>query len=152
MKSSLPTETRKSVLRRARELGAHEWADLVVAVGELAVARLKLAWSNPEPLLDARPARGTGKVADAGGGRLGRVSKAIARASHRVPWRADCLVQALAARRWLSRQGIRTDLVFGVRPPAGTSLDAHAWLTCGDVVVTGGDVAEFVPLSPRSKH
>lgn len=152
MKSSWPTETRGSVLRRARDLGAHEWADLVIAVVELAVARLKLAWSNPEPLLNARPARGTAKVADAGGGRLRRVSKAIARASHRVPWRADCLVQALAARRWLSRHGIGTDLVVGVRPPAGRSLDAHAWLTCGDVVVTGGDVAEFVPLSPHGQR
>ena len=76
-----------------------------------------------------------------------RVAFAIPRAAARVPWRSDCLVQALAGERWLSRNGVDTTLTLGVRKDLPAEFEAHAWLTAGDRIVTGGDVSGYVPLA-----
>jgi hypothetical protein len=55
----------------------------------------------------------------------------------RVPWRSDCLVQALAARLWLERSGTEGVLRLGARRVDGGIL-AHAWLEVGGVPVSGG--------------
>jgi hypothetical protein len=73
-----------------------------------------------------------------------RVAYAIPRVGARVPWRSDCLVQALAARHWLAREGVASNLTIGVRNEGGFA--AHAWLKVGDEVVTGGPIADFAPL------
>jgi hypothetical protein len=69
---------------------------------------------------------------------------------HRVPWRADCLVQAMAAQHWLRRHGLESRIAIGVRERGEGPFEAHAWLMCGDIAVTGGDIREYVPLQmPR---
>ena len=75
-----------------------------------------------------------------------RVAFAIPRVGTRLPWRADCLVQALAAQRWLRRHGVATQLIIGARKPTPTEFEAHAWLKVGERVVTGGDIGGYVPL------
>lgn len=62
---------------------------------------------------------------------------ALEAAGKRVPWRADCVVQALAAKFWLERAGVETAFRLGVRREAGGLL-AHAWLEVGGVPVSGG--------------
>jgi hypothetical protein len=74
------------------------------------------------------------------------VRLAIARASHRLPWRADCLVQAIAAQHWLRRLGVETSLRIGVPGKARDPFEAHAWLMHGDEVITGGDIRDYAPL------
>jgi len=76
-----------------------------------------------------------------------RVAFVIPRVAARLPWRADCLVQALAARRWLARHGVTTTLTLGVPRDKPADFEAHAWLTAGDRIVTGGDVSGYVPLA-----
>ncbi len=71
----------------------------------------------------------------------------IPRVAARLPWRADCLVQALAARRWLGGQGVATKLTLGVPREKPTDFEAHAWLSAGTRIVTGGDISGYVPLS-----
>ena len=66
----------------------------------------------------------------------------------RVPWRSTCLVQALAARRWLARRGVASELVLGARKPGGAELDAHAWLKAGERIVVGGDGQGYAPFTP----
>lgn len=75
-----------------------------------------------------------------------RVTYVIPRVAARLPWRADCLVQALAAERWLASAGIATRLTIGVPRVKRPDFEAHAWLTAGDKVVTGGDISGYVPL------
>lgn len=75
-----------------------------------------------------------------------RVAYVIPRVAARLPWRADCLVQALAAERWLARAGIATMLTLGVPRAKRPEFEAHAWLSAGDRIVTGGDVRGYVPL------
>jgi hypothetical protein len=71
-----------------------------------------------------------------------RVRRAVRVASRRVPWPSRCLAQALAARAMLQRRGIRTTLVLGVAKGVEGDFEAHAWLRCGEHVVTGGDGIE----------
>jgi hypothetical protein len=58
-----------------------------------------------------------------------------------------CLVQTIAASRMLTRRGIRWTMRVGVRRDAN-ALEAHAWLVCGDRIVTGGRQARtMTPLA-----
>lgn len=66
-----------------------------------------------------------------------RVGDAVTIMSAYTPFKATCLVQALAARRVLTAKHVRATLYFGVhRLEAG--FGAHAWLRVGTEVVTGG--------------
>ena len=149
MRSSSPDN--RSLLGRARNLSSGEWLDLAVAALELGRARLRLARIDAAALLEGAAAGATAGRSPAGqDSRVARVSKAIARASHRLPWRTDCLVQALAAQSWLRRYSLESQIVIGAKERVQDPFEAHAWLTCGDVVVTGGDVGGYAPLeAPR---
>lgn len=134
-------------LRRAAALGPRVGFDLFRAVAELAIARLRLSAQGPERLLAAGNDSPHANLSPIQTHLIDRVAFAIPRAAARVPWRATCLVQALAARRWLAREGIASQLVLGARKD-GDALDAHAWLTVGDRVVIGGDVSGHQPFRP----
>ena len=55
--------------------------------------------------------------------------------------------QALAARRWLARRGIGSNVHIGVRKDQ-LCFQAHAWLKVGERIVTGGDVSSYAELPP----
>jgi Transglutaminase-like superfamily len=64
-----------------------------------------------------------------------------------VPWKPTCLVRAVAARQVLARRMIVSDLVLSVTPASGKTVDAHAWLEAGGLVVTGrNEKAKYVPI------
>ena len=65
-----------------------------------------------------------------------RVSRAIGVAARFTPWDSNCLAQALAGSGMLRIRGVPCQLYLGVARP-GDSVAAHAWLTCGDVFVSG---------------
>ena len=67
-----------------------------------------------------------------------RVSYAVSAAANHVPWRSDCFPQTIAARMLLKRQGHESIIHVGVERVGEDVLNGHAWLTCGDVIVTGG--------------
>ena len=68
-----------------------------------------------------------------------RVGRAVVSAAAHTPWRSACLEQALAAAGLLRRGAIPGSLYLGVvrDPTQPDGMAAHAWLRCGDVVVTG---------------
>jgi hypothetical protein len=67
--------------------------------------------------------------------RLRWITSAVAR---RVPWRADCLPQAIAVMGILARRRIPATVYFGVRDPASAArFEAHAWVRAGSAGVTG---------------
>ena len=120
--------------------------DVTRAAVELAVARLHHRGHQLEALIDRNPApaealsRADASLAD-------RIAFVIPRVAARVPWRADCLVQALAAERWLASAGIASRLTLGVPRDKRPDFEAHAWLTAGNRIVTGGDISGYVPLA-----
>ncbi|MEL7690796.1 lasso peptide biosynthesis B2 protein [Citromicrobium bathyomarinum] len=64
---------------------------------------------------------------------------AIALAASRVPFRAVCLQQAVAAKLMLRRRGIPATVRFGLAPAIApdTLPRAHAWVSAGKVKVAG---------------
>lgn len=129
------------------------WLDLLRAAAELALARYRLGslpaqellWQTRQPEPIPAPAASLASQALAA-----RIAFAIPRVAARLPFRADCFIQAMAARRWLLRKGIASSLTLGTRLDAPGGFAAHAWLTCQGRLVTGGDIRGYVPLGPRT--
>jgi len=69
------------------------------------------------------------------------VSLAIRRASGRTPWESACLVQALAAKMMLKCRRFPSTLYLGMAKDENkhTGLKAHAWVRCGDTIVSGNE-------------
>lgn len=136
-------------VRRALRLPRGSWPPLGRAVLELAVARMRLEADHSRHLLNAKLARRSPPVAlTSDQARLvDQVAFAIPRIAQRLPWRADCLVQALAGERWLRRRGVTAQIIIGVNKDGLAPLDAHAWLEAGGRIVTGGDIAAYSPLA-----
>jgi hypothetical protein len=145
--SALPEVPRPSLATRLVRMGRQDWADMLRAAWHLAQARRVLGRLDPRgfrPGAAADPAPLPCPLAPA---QLDRMSRAIGRAALLVPWRADCLVQAEAGRRWIAGLGVAAEIRLGARKGPDGRLDAHAWLLCGGLVVTGGDISRYVPFA-----
>jgi len=150
----MPSSERRLValrrdFRQAVRLDRETWLDLGRAVIELAIARVRLRSRQAGDLLgSSAPAdRRSHQALDRDRTRLvERVAFAIPRAGGRLPWRANCLVQALAAQHWLDRHGVESQLLIGVRTSVPSDFEAHAWLKVGERVVTGGDISGYVAM------
>lgn len=93
-----------------------------------------------------------------------RVGWAISRAAPRTPTNSNCYPQALTAWWLLHRKQIPTTFYYGAAfEEDGTALEAHVWVRCGPLVVTGGGprrrfapltwFADFQPqISPARQH
>jgi hypothetical protein len=106
------------------------------AIWQLAIARVRLARVPVGAILED-----LGSGAASWQATTGEVEAVIARAitsaAARVPWRSDCLLQAMAASAMLRKRNLPGHVCIGVRRGAGGALEAHAWLVSGDYVVTG---------------
>lgn len=67
------------------------------------------------------------------------IGEAVRSAANNTPWESLCLPQAVAAQWMLKRRCIAATLYLGVtKVNAGPGqLAAHAWLRCGDSIITG---------------
>lgn len=72
-----------------------------------------------------------------------RIGYIIPRISARLPWRSDCVIQAMAAQNWLAAHGLASEIQIGVELPQPGPFGAHAWLVHNGAVVTGGDIARY---------
>lgn len=63
---------------------------------------------------------------------------AIGTAASQLPWHCRCLVRATAAKWMLRRRRIPSTLYLGVAPSTTKTWDAHAWVRCGTLILTGG--------------
>ncbi len=83
-------------------------------------------------------------TADEGARRIAElIPRLFPRLAKLLPWRADCLVQAIAAQNWLGSMGQASAIVLGAKNTDSQGFGAHAWLICGDKIITGGDVAPY---------
>lgn len=79
---------------------------------------------------------------------LARITYVLPRLSDRLPWRSDCMVQAIAGQNWLTALGHASEIQIGVEHPKDGDFGAHAWLLYtgdehGDQIVTGGDIDRY---------
>jgi hypothetical protein len=70
-----------------------------------------------------------------------RVEWAIRAIVRRMPGRFVCFPQSLAAFGMLRRRGIAAVLNYGVNRSPANELRAHTWLTVGEQMVVGGEMA-----------
>jgi hypothetical protein len=68
-----------------------------------------------------------------------QISWSVRALARYTPWDSNCLAQAIAARFMLRRRGIPCTLFLGVAKATfqPARLEAHAWVTCGNTVLTG---------------
>lgn len=77
-----------------------------------------------------------------------RVGALIERLARFTPTNSNCYPQALTAWWLLARRGIPSTYYYGARFQAdGDGLDAHVWLRSGTLIVTGGRVGPYKPLT-----
>jgi hypothetical protein len=75
------------------------------------------------------------------------VEKAIKRAIKYLPWRSKCFSRAITAKVLLKRMRISSTLYLGVAKDGNSNMIAHAWLRCGDIIVTGKEeMSKFTPI------
>lgn len=67
-----------------------------------------------------------------------KIGWAIRKMSAYTPWKSNCYPQALTAKYLLQRRGIQTTLYFGAAFKTSKEMEAHAWVRCGQLFVTGG--------------
>ena len=117
-------------------------AALELAFARVALADLKIARIEERN----RGARRAGGRSAGERQRVDEVGFVTPRIAGRMPFRSDCLVQALAAQHWLLKEGIPSTIVLGVERPIDGDFGAHAWLLHGDRVVTGGEIQRYSPI------
>jgi hypothetical protein len=121
-------------LSSANRLGLLE-AGVWLGVARLAILFLPFRWI----------ARGLGRhmalsAADRGVAPielLDRIAWAVATASRHLPWDCTCLAQAMAGKAMLKCRGVSSTLYLGLARDGETQLQAHAWLRCGEQILTG---------------
>ena len=126
-------------LQRASRLDRLDWLLLAKATVALARARLLLArQSFPEALRFGAVPVDLSAVESEGG----KIIWAVRSAARRVPFRAMCIEQGIAAQRLLRHAGIDARLHYGARPGSGSEpLMAHVWVSVNGKILIGGDEA-----------
>lgn len=78
---------------------------------------------------------------------------AVRAAAGRMPWKAECLVQALAATLLARFRRLPSTLYLGVAYSDAGQLQAHAWLRCGPLIITGNAGHErFKSVASFAQH
>jgi hypothetical protein len=81
-----------------------------------------------------------------------KVGWAVETAGRIVPTGKNCLVKAIAGRAMLARRGVISQLRIGIAKDSPDILHGHAWLECGDRIITGeGEHRNYaaMPVSER---
>ena len=65
-----------------------------------------------------------------------KISRAIVRSRRVIPWKSQCLTEAITAKVMLRGEKIKSTLYLGINKKNG-DMTAHAWLKCGGTWVTG---------------
>lgn len=136
-----------SSLAKFRRLSWRDRALLAEAVSWLAITSLSIA-VLPFANVAALASRGTRRTGSFESQEtiVNRVRWAIAAASVRVPWRAVCFQQGLAAHLMLRRRGVQSVLCYGASQRPDTGLTAHVWVRAGDLDVVGCETASQYAL------
>ena len=138
----MTSQLRTGKLQRFLELDrADRWL-LLSAVAWLAVARVRLAATPFARLAEGLASKPVSSDVPVDSRLPERVGFVVRAAANNVPWRSDCFPQAIAAREMLRRRGCASAIHLGVDKVDEKNIAGHAWLTCGDTVVTGGETMD----------
>ncbi len=137
----------QSRLRKFIKLPAADRWLLGLAVASIVKARLVVMFVPVRKILQPVATWAGAQPTD-----TAKISWAVETAGRIVPTGSNCLVRAIAGREMLSRRGIGSQIRLGVAKNSPDLLRAHAWLECGDRIVTGeGEHRNFAAL-PVGEH
>ena len=138
-----------SRLSRLASLSSAERRALVEATWCLVVAsaRLRLmSFSRLAPTLGRHMAESPDTDAPGALAAAEQVRWAVATVSRVMPRKLNCFPRAVAATAMLRQREVASTLYLGVDP--ARSLEAHAWVRAGSILVTGGpDPGRFTVVS-----
>ncbi|TWH45940.1 lasso peptide biosynthesis B2 protein [Sporomusa sp. KB1] len=135
-------------MKKIQQFVRLSWAEqrlFITVVGLTAIIRfalLILPFRWLQPMLGTQMTESQLEVDKASQHKAQQVGRMVERVSRYTPWQSKCLVQALAAKLLLRRQGITNTLYLGVGKDASNALIAHAWLRCGNTILTGSQGRE----------
>ena len=66
-----------------------------------------------------------------------QIEHAVRRASRYTLHESKCYDQALTAKALLGQMGLRATIYFGLAKETDNQLMAHAWVRCGNTIITG---------------
>jgi hypothetical protein len=121
-------------LRKFFELTAADRRLLGAAMVSVIKARLTVTFVPIRKILLPVAPRAGALIGDAN---AASISWAVETAGRIVPSGQNCLVRAIAGREMLARRGVSSQIRLGVAKSSPERLDGHAWLECGDMIVTG---------------
>jgi len=76
-----------------------------------------------------------------------RIEKAMRRVQKYFPIKVKCFPAALTAKTLLKKNNIQSTIYLGVKKSSNDKMIAHAWLRCGNIIVTGKEeMNNFTPL------
>ncbi|MGB8685192.1 MAG: lasso peptide biosynthesis B2 protein [Candidatus Binatus sp.] len=81
-----------------------------------------------------------------------KVGWAVETAGRIVPTGKNCLVKAIAGRAMLARRGVISQLRIGIAKDSPDILHGHAWLECGDRIITGEGEHRNYAAMPVGEH
>lgn len=151
-------------LRKATTLKPADWFELAVAAEALFEARIIFAQQPVKSLIERLQAReallGDSETPNVEFGprnhalddQIARLGWAISVAAQALPWRADCLIRCIAADKILRRRNLEPNFYLGVTKHPDGRFNAHAWLRCQGISVTGGEGKEFEVLIGPDKR
>ncbi|MGI9351658.1 MAG: lasso peptide biosynthesis B2 protein [Rhizobiaceae bacterium] len=86
---------------------------------------------------------------------LALVTKAIGFTARKTPFNSNCLIRAVAAKFWLNKKRISSDINVSVRRNKSAKPYGHVWLTVDGLAITNpGNQDDFAPIyvnNSRSK-
>ena len=119
-------------LRKFIELPATDRWLLASAIVSIVEARIVVTFVPVRKILQPVALR-----TDATLGDPVRISWAVETAGRIVPTGQNCFVRAIAGRAMLARRGVSSQIRLGIAKNSPDILSGHAWLECGDKIVTG---------------
>lgn len=143
------------IVSRLRALPPSERRLVAEAIFALAVAAFAIAFM-PFRRIGAHAGRrlAAAPIDEADKARLvAQVRRVVNGCARRVPWRAQCFEQGLAAQWMLRRRGVAATLHYGVAKGEDRGLAAHVWVRAGELDVIGcdnkGDFSELARFPAR---
>ncbi len=123
------------------------WLTVFVTRGLWELVKARIVFSRFEvrdlPFRNREAKKNTDRHSRAKPSDVARISYVLPRLSDRLPWRSDCLIQAIAAQNWLSGLQAVSEIQIGVENPTDGQFGAHAWLLHDGKVVTGGEIDQY---------
>lgn len=141
----LPTIIMKTWFLRYMKLPASDRWLLVCAAFAIIKARLTVTFVPLRQILKPLALQTAALSPSVDAARIGWAVETVSRI---VPTGKNCLVRAMAARTILARYGFRGEIRLGIRKNSSDVLNGHAWLECGDQIITGESEHQSYMMMP----